>query len=71
MIKKSKKCLALILSGAAVSSFMGNFGAVATERIKAKHFLPFLIIIKLLFTFYSITPYHILTLYYYLSKIIY
>ncbi len=29
MIKKGKKCLALILSGVAVSSFMGNFGAVA------------------------------------------
>ena len=29
MIKKGKKCLALILSVASVSSFMGNFGAVA------------------------------------------
>ena len=29
MIKKSKKCLALILSVASVSSFMGNFGAIA------------------------------------------
>ena len=31
MIKKGKKCLALILSAAAVSSFMGNFGAVAMD----------------------------------------
>ena len=31
MIKKSKKCLALILSVASVSSFMGNFGAVAMD----------------------------------------
>ena len=29
MIKKGKKCLALILSVASVSSFMGNFGAIA------------------------------------------
>ena len=31
MIKKGKKCLALILSVASVSSFMGNFGAVAMD----------------------------------------